>query len=101
MVGRHIRKKPDQGAHQEQRLNTDQRIISKYMSSWRDDIRNYIVASVNHHLTEESEQADQPKTVKVALRPHQLTLLADPNGKAILQAIFRGLVCCRFRLSLM
>jgi len=46
------------------------------MSSWRDDIRNYIVASVNHHLTEESEQADQPLSVKVALRPHQLTLLA-------------------------
>ncbi len=46
------------------------------MSSWRDDIRNYIVASINHHLTEGSEQAGQPVAVKVALRPHQLTLLA-------------------------
>jgi hypothetical protein len=34
------------------------------------------VASLKHHLTEDSEQADQPTTIKIALRPHQLTLLA-------------------------
>lgn len=46
------------------------------MSSWRDDIRNYIMAAVNQHLTEKSPQADQPEHIKVAMRPHQLTLLA-------------------------
>jgi hypothetical protein len=44
--------------------------------SWRDDIRNYIMAAMNHHLTELSPQAEQPESIKVALRPHQLTLLA-------------------------
>ena len=44
--------------------------------SWRDDIRNYIMAAMNHHLTELSPQAEQPASIKVALRPHQLTLLA-------------------------
>ena len=44
--------------------------------SWRDDIRNYIMAAMNHHMTETSPMADQPATIKVALRPHQLTLLA-------------------------
>jgi len=46
------------------------------MTSWRDDIRNYIVASVNHHLNDKDPQAEQPANIKVALRPHQLTLLA-------------------------
>jgi len=44
--------------------------------SWQDTIRNYIVAAMNHQLTETSAQAEQPTTIKVALRPHQLTLLA-------------------------
>jgi hypothetical protein len=34
------------------------------------------MAAVNQHLTEESPRADQPEGVKVALRPHQLSLLA-------------------------
>ena len=46
------------------------------MTSWRDDIRNYTMAAVQHHLTEESPQADQPAILKVAMRPHQLSLLA-------------------------
>ena len=65
-------------------------LLLVYMSGWRDDIRNYIVASVNYHLTEESEQADQPVAVKVALRPHQLTLLAGARrieGLASIQHI--------------
>jgi len=47
-----------------------------YMTSWSDDIRNYIVTAVTHHLTEDSEKADQPKGFKITLRSHQLTLLA-------------------------
>jgi len=46
------------------------------MTSWRDDIRNYIMAAVKTHLKEESPQAEQPSFMKVAMRPHQLTLLA-------------------------
>lgn len=46
------------------------------MTSWKDDIRNYIVSAVNQHLTEASPQAEQPNYIKVAMRPHQLSLLA-------------------------
>jgi len=46
------------------------------MTSWKDDIRNYIVSAVNQHLTEDSPQAEQPNYIKVAMRPHQLSLLA-------------------------
>lgn len=57
------------------------------MSSWRDDIRNYIVASVKHHLTDETVQAEQPDSIKVALRPHQLSLLAAARGLEKLASI--------------
>lgn len=57
------------------------------MSSWRDDIRNYIVASVKHHLTDESVQAEQPESINVALRPHQLSLLAAARGLEKLASI--------------
>ena len=63
------------------------------MSSWRDDIRNYIVAAVNYHLKEESPQADQPTSIKVALRPHQLSLLAaarDLEAKASIRHLDLG-----------
>jgi hypothetical protein len=50
------------------------------MATWREDIKNYILEAVGYHLNEESPQADQPATVKVALRPHQLTLLAAARG---------------------
>ena len=50
------------------------------MATWRDDIRNYISEAVTYHLTEESPQADQPDSVSVALRPHQLSLLAAARG---------------------
>lgn len=46
------------------------------LPSWRDEIRNYIHGAIQHHLTDESPQADQPAHVRTALRPHQRTLLA-------------------------
>lgn len=46
------------------------------MNTWREELRNYIVAAVNNQLTESSPQAEQPAFIKKALRPHQLTLLA-------------------------
>lgn len=45
------------------------------MATWREDIRKYILDAVGSHLTAESPQADQPASITVALRPHQLTLL--------------------------
>ena len=45
------------------------------MNSWREDIRNYVVGAVSAQLTETSPQAEQPSSIKTALRPHQLTLL--------------------------
>ena len=50
------------------------------MSTWREDISNYIIDAVHHHLTEDSPQAEQPDSVSVALRPHQLSLLAAARG---------------------
>jgi len=46
------------------------------MTSWRNDLQNYIVSAVNQHLTDVSPQAEQPSYIKIALKPHQLTLLA-------------------------
>lgn len=46
------------------------------MNTWRDELRNYIVAARANQLTESSPQAEQPTFIKTALRPHQLTLLA-------------------------
>jgi len=46
------------------------------MNSWREDIRNYIVGAVSTQLQESSPQAEQPASIKTALRPHQLSLLA-------------------------
>jgi len=43
---------------------------------WRDDLKNYILGAANHHLHENSPQAQQPPMIQTALRPHQLTLLA-------------------------
>lgn len=60
------------------------------MTSWRDDIRNYIVSAVNQHLTEFSPQAEQPSFIKVALRPHQLTLLAAARGVERKATLRRG-----------
>jgi len=45
------------------------------MNGWRDDMRAYIVGAVSGHLTESSPQAEQPESLKTALRPHQLSLL--------------------------
>ena len=46
------------------------------MNGWRDDMRSYIVGAVSAHLTESSPQATQPPSLKTAMRPHQLSLLA-------------------------
>jgi hypothetical protein len=40
------------------------------------ETNKYIMAAVSSHLTEASPQAEQPASVKAALRPHQLSLLA-------------------------
>jgi hypothetical protein len=45
------------------------------MNSWREDIRNYVVGAVSAQLIETSPQAEQPSSIKTALRPHQLSLL--------------------------
>ena len=60
------------------------------MSSWREDIQQYIIASKGYHLSGESPLALQPEHVKTALRPHQLTLLAAARaleGKASINRI--------------
>ena len=46
------------------------------MAGWMTETNKYIMAAVSSHLTETSVQAEQPASVKTALRPHQLTLLA-------------------------
>ena len=43
---------------------------------WATDTNKYIMAAIDSHLTEASEQAEQPASIKAALRPHQLSLLA-------------------------
>jgi hypothetical protein len=44
--------------------------------SWREDYRQFIDGARANNLHAESPQADQPASIKPALRPHQLTLLA-------------------------
>ena len=46
------------------------------MSTWREEIREYIQGAISRCLTEESPQAEQPPWITAPLRPHQLTLLA-------------------------
>ena len=46
------------------------------MNGWCNDMRSYIIGAVSAHLTEASPQAEQPTSLKTALRPHQLSLLA-------------------------
>jgi hypothetical protein len=50
------------------------------MNNWREEVREYVVAALNHQLTEASAQADQPAWIRTALRPHQLSLLAGARG---------------------
>jgi SNF2 family DNA or RNA helicase len=44
--------------------------------SWALDVRRMLDAADKNQLTAESPQADQPSHIKIALRPHQRTLLA-------------------------
>ena len=54
------------------------------------DTNKYIIAAIDSHLTEASPQAEQPPSIKAALRPHQLSLLAaakDLEGKASIRHV--------------
>ena len=60
------------------------------MAGWMTDTNKYIIAAIDSHLTEASPQAEQPPSIKAALRPHQLSLLAaakDLEGKASIRHV--------------
>ena len=60
------------------------------MAGWMTDTNKYIIAAIDSHLTESSPQAEQPPSIKAALRPHQLSLLAaakDLEGKASIRHV--------------
>lgn len=60
------------------------------MSGWRDEITAYIQGAIQQHLTEDSPRAEQPESIKMSLRPHQLSLLAaarNVESKASISAI--------------
>jgi len=46
------------------------------MSINHDSLQNFFTKAREHHLTEESPQAEQPSWIRTPLRPHQRTLLA-------------------------
>jgi len=50
------------------------------MATWMTETNKYIMAAMDSQITENSAQAEQPASIKTALRPHQLSLLAAAKG---------------------
>lgn len=50
------------------------------MATWMTETNKYIMAAMDSQMTENSPQAAQPASIKTALRPHQLSLLAAAKG---------------------